>query len=86
MADTGTLAVASHRDEGAAKPEVKAALSPEDVSNLAIDGALPAGAVALSFDAAGEQPIVLIGAESDESTGANRATEVNTANNVIVGG
>jgi hypothetical protein len=62
------------------------ALTPEDISSLAMDGALPAGAVAMSAESSEMQPIVLIGTESDESTGANRATEVSSASNVIVGG
>jgi hypothetical protein len=71
---------------GVVAAEFKPAISPEDVSHMAIEGALPAGAIALHMDAETEQPIVLIGSESDESTGANRATEVRSANNVIVGG
>ena len=62
------------------------ALSPADFSRSAIDGALPAGALALSLETSEEQPIVLIGSESDESTGANRATEVSSASNVVIGG
>lgn len=62
------------------------ALSPADFSRSAIDGALPAGALALNLETSEEQPIVLIGSESDESTGANRATEVSSASNVVIGG
>ena len=62
------------------------ALSPADFSRSAIDGALPAGALALNMEPSEEQPIVLIGSESDESTGANRATEVSSASNVVIGG
>jgi len=61
-------------------------LSPADFSRSAIDGALPAGALALNLETSEEQPIVLIGSESDESTGANRATEVSSASNVVIGG
>ena len=62
------------------------AVTAADYSNLAIEGALPAGAVALNLDSNGEQPIVLIGSDSDESTGANRATEVSSTSNVVIGG
>jgi hypothetical protein len=62
------------------------ALSPSDFSRSAIDGALPAGALAIDMEPSEEQPIVLIGSESDESTGANRATEVSSASNVVIGG
>lgn len=72
--------------EAPAAADSTPALTPEDISNLAMDGALPAGAVAMSAESSEVQPIVLIGMESDESTGANRATEVSSASNVIVGG
>ena len=61
-------------------------LSPADISRSAIDGALPAGAILPTIDLNDEQPIVLIGTESDESTGANRATEVSSPGNVVIGG
>lgn len=61
-------------------------LSPADISRSAIDGALPAGAIAQPLDMAEEQTIVLIGTENDESTGANRATEVSSPGNVVIGG
>lgn len=60
--------------------------TPEELSSMAIDGALPAAATTLSADIGAEQPIVLIGTESDEMTGANRAMEVTSASNVLVGG
>lgn len=85
-----TLAVESREP----KPSVHATketstsrpITPEEISSLALDGALPAGAVALHQDSWGEEPIVLIGAESDETTGANRAMEVSSPTNVVVGG
>lgn len=61
------------------------ALSPADFSRSAIDGALPAGALALNVEPSDES-IVIIGSDSDESTGANRATEVSSASNVVIGG
>jgi hypothetical protein len=85
LADAKAL-TATFRSVKSTRDESKPKVSPEDVSHMAIEGALPAGAVAMNFDAGGEQPIVLIGSESDESTGANRATEVNSTSNVVIGG
>ena len=43
---------------------------------------------ALAFDTRPNpsSPIILIGSDTDSNTGANRATEVSSANNVVVGG
>jgi len=62
------------------------ALSPAEISNLAIGGGLPAGAVAMIDGAPEETAIVIINSDIDDATGAKRATEVTTASNVIIGG
>lgn len=63
-----------------------APLSPAEISNLAIDGALPAGAVAMVDGALDETPLVIIGSDIDDETGAKRATEVSSTSNVLIGG
>jgi hypothetical protein len=71
------------------KPELVASnanLTPAEISMSAIDGALPAGSAAIALSSGMEAPIVLIGAESDEATGANKATEVSSPSNVVIGG
>lgn len=87
---TGLVASASEgstRVRSASMPIARtAALSPAEISNLAIDGALPAGAVAMVDSAAVETSIVIINADIDDATGAKRATEVTSASNVIIGG
>jgi hypothetical protein len=73
------------RAAAASVPAEPDSLTPREISRLAINGALPAGALAAGDDS-GAEPIVLIGAESDELTGAKRATEVESASNVVIGG
>jgi hypothetical protein len=62
--------------------EPSVALSNAEAIELAVIDA----AVSSGVEGASRPGIVLIGADKDEETGANRATEVASASNVLVGG
>lgn len=83
---TASLSGARRTDRSANAERASMALTPADFSNLAIDGALPAGAVAMIDGNPDEGSIVIISSDIDDATGAKRATEVTSTSNVVIGG
>jgi hypothetical protein len=92
--------VAVNRDPNEADPKVLASTNPmnedsydPDLGNVPANGTVPvAGAMVVANAAKTKQnpatsvPIVLIDQDTDEQTGACKATEVGSSSNVLVGG
>lgn len=68
------------------REEVIAAEEAKDTLASNVETAIAENALALSAAPAAASSIVIIGSETDSMTGANKATEVSTVNNVVIGG